>query len=65
MLAGKIKQEDWGNEQEWIKQYASRCEKNTQGGNLVRKSTREAISEITLGLWTKGALAEKYPSLML
>ena len=65
MLAGKIKWEDWGNEQEWIKYYASRCEKNTYGGDLVCGSTRRAISEIPLGLRTKGPLAEKHPNIML
>lgn len=59
MLAGKIKLEDWGNEQEWIKQYASRREKNTYGDNLECQSRRDAISEIPLGLCTKGTLAEK------
>lgn len=65
MLAGKIKQEDWGNEQEWAKLYASRHEKNTYAGKLICESTRKTISEILLGLWRKRTLAEKYPRFKL
>lgn len=65
MLAGKIKQKDWGNEQKWIKECASRREKTTCGGDLICGSIRGAISEVPLGLWTKGSLAEEHSSITL